>query len=49
VVFYGVEIFVSFSSVWDACVANGHKMTMWQGNCQMKCGRQKSRDGVTKG
>jgi hypothetical protein len=37
VVFYGVEIFMSFSSIWDVCADVGHKMTMWQGSYQVKC------------
>jgi hypothetical protein len=32
-VFYGVEIFMSFSSIWDVCDAVGCKMTVWQGSC----------------
>jgi hypothetical protein len=31
------------------CVAIGHKMTVWQGSCQVRCARQKSRGAVTKG
>ncbi len=27
-VFYDVEIFMSFSSIWDVCVVVGHMMTM---------------------
>jgi len=38
VVFYGIEIFMLFSSIWDVCVAIGHMMTVWQGRCQVKCG-----------
>jgi len=30
-VFYDVEIFMSFSSIWDVCVVVGHMMTVWQG------------------
>jgi hypothetical protein len=29
VVFDNIEIFVSFSSIWDVCVVVGHKMTSW--------------------
>jgi hypothetical protein len=36
---YGIEMFVSFSSIWDVCVATGHKMNVWQGNCKVKCAR----------
>jgi len=35
VVFYGVEIFVSFSSIWDVCVATRRRMIVWQGSCQV--------------
>jgi len=49
VVFYGVGIFVSFSSIWDVRVVVRRKMTMWQGNCQVKCGWRKSHDGAAKG
>jgi hypothetical protein len=34
-VFDNIETFVSFSSVWDVCVAIGHRMIVWQGNYQM--------------
>jgi hypothetical protein len=30
-VFYGVEIFTSFFSIWDVCVVAGHNMIVWQG------------------
>jgi hypothetical protein len=33
VVFYGIEIFMSFSFIWDVCVAIGHKMIVSQRNC----------------
>jgi hypothetical protein len=42
-VFYGVEILVSFPSIWDVCVAVGRRMTVWQGSCQVRCGQRKSR------
>jgi hypothetical protein len=45
VVFYGIEIFVLFSSIWDVCVVARHKMTMWQGSYQMKCAQWKSCGG----
>ncbi len=48
-VFYGVEIFVSFFSIWDVCVVVGHIMNMWQGSCQVKCARQKSHGGAAEG
>jgi hypothetical protein len=28
VVFYGIEIFVLFSFIWDVCVGVGRRMTM---------------------
>jgi len=34
-VFDNIETFVSFSSVWDVCVAIGRRMIVWQGNYQM--------------
>jgi hypothetical protein len=47
-VFYGVEIFVLFSSIWDVCVVVGRMMTVWQGSCQVKCRQQKSHGGMAK-
>ncbi len=49
VVFYGIEIFMSFSSIWDVCVAVGHMMIVWQGRCQVKCVWRKSRGGAVEG
>jgi len=49
VVFDSIEIFVSFSSVWYVCVATRCKMTMWQGNYQVKCTWRKSHNATTKG
>jgi hypothetical protein len=46
---YGIEIFVSFFSIWDVCVVVGRKMNVWQGNCQVKCARWKSHGGVAEG
>ncbi len=40
VVLYGVEIFMSFSFIWDVCAIVhivGRMMTMWQGSYQVKC------------
>jgi hypothetical protein len=48
-VFYGVEIFMLFSFIWDVCVAAGHRMTMWQGNYQVKCSQRKSHSGAKEG
>jgi hypothetical protein len=28
VVFNGIEIFMSFSSIWDVCATTGHRMTV---------------------
>jgi hypothetical protein len=47
VVFYGIEIFMSFSSIWDVCVPIRHRMTMWQRSCQVK--PQKSCGGAVEG
>jgi hypothetical protein len=49
VVFDSIEIFVSFSSIWYVHVVVGHRTTMWQGSCQVKCDRQKSRDATVEG
>jgi hypothetical protein len=49
VVFYGVEIFMSFSSIWDVCVVVECRMIVWQGSYQVKCIRRKSCSGTTKG
>ncbi len=46
---YGVEIFMSFSSIWDVCAIIGCRMIVWQGSYQVKYGRQKSRGGVVEG
>jgi len=48
-VFYDVEIFMLFSSIWDMCVVVGCRMIVWQESSQMKCGQRKSRSGATKG
>jgi hypothetical protein len=49
VVFYGVEILVSFSSIWDVCVVVGHIMIVWQKSYQVKCVRWKFHNGTAKG
>jgi hypothetical protein len=49
VVFYGIEIFVSFSSIWNVCVVAKHMMIVWQGSCQVKCAWWTSRGGAAKG
>jgi hypothetical protein len=52
VVFYGVEIFMSFSFFWDVYAIVdivGCRMTMWQGSSQMKCGQWKSHCVVARG
>jgi hypothetical protein len=48
-VFYDIEIVMSFSYIWDVCVVVGCKMIVWQGSCQVKCGRQKSHGGAAEG
>jgi len=48
-VFGNIETLVSFSSVWYVCVVVGCRMMVWQGNCQVRCVRQKSREVVAKG
>jgi len=48
-VFGSIETLMSFSSVWYVCVVVGRKMMVWQGNCQVKCGRQKFHEAVAKG
>ncbi len=45
-VFYGIEIFMSFSSIWDVYVAARRKMTVWQGSRQVKCVWWKSHGGA---
>ncbi len=49
VVFYGIEIFMSFSSIWDVCVVARRRMIVWQGSRQVKCVWRKSRGGATEG
>jgi hypothetical protein len=44
-----IETFVSFSFVWNVCVAVGCMMTMWQGSCQVKCAWQKTRGAMAEG
>jgi hypothetical protein len=44
-----IETLVSFSFVWYVCVAIGHKMSVWQESCQMKCTQRKSHSATTKG
>jgi len=48
-VFGSIETLMSFSSVWYVCVVVGRRMMVWQGNCQVKCGRQKSHEAVVEG
>ncbi len=36
---YGVEIFMSFFSIWDVCAIIGCRMIVWQGSYQVKYGR----------
>jgi len=51
VVFDSIESCVLFSSIWCVCVCvvARHMMTLWQGSCQMKGIRQKSRRIAAKG
>jgi hypothetical protein len=49
VMFNSIEIFVSFSSIWYVCVVVGRRITVWQGSCQVKCARRKSRGAMAEG
>jgi hypothetical protein len=49
VVFYGIEICMSFSSIWDICAIVGCRMIVWEKSCQLKCDRQKSHGGAAEG
>ncbi len=51
VVFYGVEIFMAFSFIWDVYVAMDIvkcRMIVWHGSYQVKCDQRKSRCGVVR-
>jgi hypothetical protein len=49
VVFYGIEVFMSFSSIWDVCAIAKRRMIVWQKSYQVKCDRWKSCGGVVEG
>jgi len=44
-----IETFVLFFFVWYVCVVARCRMTMWQGSCQVKCARWKSRGAMAEG
>jgi len=46
---YGLDVLMSFSFIWDDCVVMdivGCWLIVWQGSCQAKSGRWKSRCGA---
>jgi hypothetical protein len=48
-VFDGVEICMSFSSIWDICAIVGHRKIVWQGSYQVKCNQRKACGGAEEG